>query len=382
MTELDDRLLALRTHARGWAGDLRAVALRLEREPDRIVESLGLPAMDHVGLFQSPPRFRPAPLVVGSHRFTGDSLLEQVVLVEELACGDLGALMAAPGAPMAGPLVALLGDEQQQESFFGRLASRPTWTFFALTEPGGGSAATSLETRLRRDGDGYLLDGVKKYIGNACRAGVGVVFARSDPGPLGIRAVLVDAEDAGYSPVALPTLGLCAAGLSELTLRSVRLPSERLLGRQLSAVRRGMLGWTRTFDRLRPVVAAMGIGVARAAHDYVRAHRRVLRGDERTRWEELGLRIDAARRLVRHAAVTVDANPAQGHLASAAKVRSTRLAEDVTLAALGFFGPGARLDHPLLDKFARDARGVEFMEGSGDVQKLAVHHQLTRGRTS
>jgi alkylation response protein AidB-like acyl-CoA dehydrogenase len=76
----------------------------------------------------------------------------------------------------------------------------------------------------------------------------------------------------------------------------------------------------------------------------------------------------------------VDADPADGALASAAKARAARLAEDVTLSALEFFGTGARLENPLLDKLARDARGLEFMEGTGHVHRLLVSHHVIRGR--
>ncbi|WP_158883747.1 acyl-CoA dehydrogenase family protein [Amycolatopsis anabasis] len=381
MIELDDRLSALRARARAWSEDLRAIALDLDRDPATIERVLDLPAIEHIGLFQYPPRFQPGPLVLGGHRFHGDSAVEHVVFFEELARGDVGAMMAAPGAPMAGPLVALLGDEAQQESFFGRLRARPTWTFLALTEPATGSDPAAMETRLRPDGDRFLLTGAKRYVGNATRAGPGVVFARTGPGPLGLCAVLVEGGDPGFTATPLPTLGLRGAVLSAISLDSVELGPERLLGRHLSPARRGTWSWVRIFNRLRPAVAAMGLGIARAAHEYIGDHRRALSAAERTRFDELARRIDAVRQLTLHAAVAVDANPADGHLASAAKVRSAALAEEVTRAALDFFGAGARFDHPLLDKLARDARGVEFMEGAGNVQKLGVYHHLARGRT-
>jgi alkylation response protein AidB-like acyl-CoA dehydrogenase len=284
--------------------------------------------------------------------------------------------MAAPGAPMAGPLVALLGDDDQQEAFFGRLLAEHTWTFLALTEPGGGSATDRLATTI----EDLTLSGAKRYIGNATRSGIGVVFARSGPGPLGIRAVLVHGDDPGFSATALPTVGLRAALLSQVDLRGVPLDRSRLLGEHMSAARRGTWSWVRVFNRIRPAVAAMALGIARAAYDYVRTNRHALSPAERDRLAALGVRIDGVRQLVWRSAVAVDADPADGHLASAAKACATSLAEDTAAAALGFFGAGARLDHPLLDKLARDARGTEFMEGTGNVQKLAVYHHLARRR--
>jgi acyl-CoA dehydrogenase len=376
MIVLDERLRALRARSAEWAADLRSIALDLDRDPEVIRQHLDLPVIEHIGLFQYPRRFHPRPLVVDGHRFHGDSALEHVVCFEELAAGDIGALMAAPGAPMAGPLVALLGDDDQQEAFFGRLLAEHTWTFLALTEPGGGSATDRLATVI----EDFALTGAKRYIGNATRSGIGVVFARSGPGPLGIRAVLVHGDDPGFSATVLPTVGLRAAQLSQIELRGVPLDRSRLLGEHMSAARRGTWSWVRVFNRIRPAVAAMALGIARAAYDYVRVNRQALSPTETDRLAVLGVRIDVVRQLVWRSAVAVDADPADGHLASAAKACATRLAEDVATAALGFFGPGARLDHPLLDKLARDALGTEFMEGTGNVQKLAVHHHLTRRR--
>lgn len=134
------------------------------------------------------------------------------------------------------------------------------------------------------------------------------------------------------------------------------------------------------FNQLRPGVAAIALGIARAAHEYVRDNRRELRGAEHDAAQRLELRIEGVRRLVHRAAAEVDANPASGYLASAAKARACRLAEVATTQALGFFGVGARLDHPMLDKLARDARGVEFMEGTGNIQRLNVFTGLVQSK--
>jgi alkylation response protein AidB-like acyl-CoA dehydrogenase len=162
---------------------------------------------------------------------------------------------------------------------------------------------------------------------------------------------------------------------------SVPIPPERVLGQHLPLARRGTWGWLRTFNLLRPSLAAMAVGVARAAAEYVRAHRRTLTSAELGRIEAIDRRIDAVRQLTYRAAVAVDADPADGSLASAAKARAARLAEDVTLAALEFFGAGARFEHPLLGKLARDARGLEFMEGTGHVHRLLMSQHVIRERT-
>ncbi|MGB2570921.1 acyl-CoA dehydrogenase family protein [Micromonospora citrea] len=376
MYELDGRLTALRTRAAEWAGDLATVALDLD--PDAVHRVLDTPVMRYLATARYAPSADTPTLTADGHRFHLDSVLEQVVFFEELATVDVGAVLAAPGAPMAGPLVDLLGDEEQREWFFEQLRSRPTWVFFALTEPAHGSDAAGLTTRLDPDGDGFRLTGAKRYVGNAPRARLGVVFARVRPGPLGLRAVLVTAPAPGLTIEALPTIGLRGAALGAITMSSVAVTDDRMLGRHLPATRRGVLSWVRVFNRIRPRVAAMGIGIARAACQYVRAHRRALRPAERDRLDALCRRVEGVRQLNLAAAAAVDADPADGRLASAAKARAARLAEDVTVASLEFFGSGARLDHPLLGKLARDARGVEFMEGASNVQKLIVSQDLIR----
>ena len=382
MIVLDDRLLALRGQVREWAADFRAGALALDRDPDRIHERLGLPAVRYLSTLMIPPEYGAPPTRLGKHVFHGTGALERVVALEELACGDAGMMLGSPGPSMAGVLVELLADENQKQWFYGRLVDRPTWTFFALTEPGRGSDASGLQTSLnpRGPGPGGILTGAKRYIGNATRAEVGVVFARTKPGALGITAVLVDTAAGGFAAEPIETLGLRGARVSAVTLDAVDIPDEWVLGRHLSRARRGIWASTQTFHRLRPGVASIAIGIARAAYEYVLANRNAPSRDERDRLDLLGRRIEGARSLVHLAAVAGEAQDGEGHLASAAKTRACRLAEEVTVQACGFFGAGARLEHPMLDKFARDARGVEFMEGTGNIQKLSVFRAMLMGK--
>jgi alkylation response protein AidB-like acyl-CoA dehydrogenase len=141
-----------------------------------------------------------------------------------------------------------------------------------------------------------------------------------------------------------------------------------------------MWAFVQTFNLLRPGVAAIALGIARAAHEYVVTHRSALRRSEQERLDELARRIDGARRLVHLAAAAVDARTGDGYLASAAKVRAAQLAADATTLACTFFGAGARLEHPVLDKLVRDARGMEFIEGTGNMQKLNLFQGLFTGK--
>jgi alkylation response protein AidB-like acyl-CoA dehydrogenase len=382
MIELDGRTLAIQRQARAWAQELKPLALELDRDPDAIHRHLDVAIVSYLARMPVPPEYNPDPVVIDGHRFYGTGTLERVVFAEEVAVGDAGMLLAAPGPVMSGVLVDALGDERQKEWFYGRVLEKPTWTFFALTEPDRGSDAGAMSTTLAPDGDhGFVLRGAKRYIGNAARADLGVVFARTRPGPLGVTAVLVETSAAGFAADPLDTIGLRGLQITAVTLDGVRVPAERVLGRHLRPTQRGMWSAVQGLNRLRPGVAAFGLGIARAAYEYVLDNRRALSADERHRLDRLGLRLAEVRQLIWRAAIAVDGDdPAAGHLASAAKARASRLAEEATLQALGHFGPGARLDHPLLDKLARDARGVEFMEGTGNIQKLNLFTGLVQGR--
>jgi acyl-CoA dehydrogenase len=382
MIELDRRLSLLQGQAREWAAELRPYSLEVDRDPDTVSRIAHLPGLARLARLWIPAEFNPDPLVVAGHKFYLMSAMERVVFTEAEAWGDLGILLASPGGPMAGVVVHDLGNQQQKEWFYGRLLAKPTWTFFGLTEPDRGSDAANLSTRLDflSSGGPARLYGSKRYVGNAVRADMGIVFARTRPGPLGVGAVLVEASDPGFTAEPLRTIGARGAQLGAITLNGVSVEPSRVLGRHLPPTRRGMWGWLRTFNLLRPAVAAMGVGVAQAAYEYVLAERKMLRSAEQQRLERMEGGTTMVRRLVYQAAEAVDSDPAAGHLASAAKVAAARLAERVTLAALDFFGPGARLDHPLLDKLVRDARAVEYMEGTSNIQRLGVFGGVVRGR--
>ncbi|MCX4997853.1 acyl-CoA dehydrogenase family protein [Streptomyces longwoodensis] len=374
----------LRSQGREFADLVRTTSLDLDRAPTRAADLLlhgPLPWRQLMGL---PADFADDPLRIAGRPVLLDRCVEQVVVFEELARGDAAAVLALPGPSMSGQVVAELADAEQRERYYRRLAQSPTWTFFGMTEPAHGSDPAGMATvlRPRDDGTGLVLDGTKRFVGNGARAGLGVVFARRNAGPLGVTAVLVDTDRPGFTATPLETSGLRGLQLSQLDLSAVPVTERDVLGHGRRATRQGMWAATRTFNRFRPVVACFALGVAQAAYDYVLAHRRRLRADESWTMERFAERLVGVRALVLDAARSADRDPGDGTLASAAKIRATRLAEELTLAAVDRFGPGARWDHPLLDKWVRDARAFEFMEGTGNIQRLGVAQGYLHGRLS
>ncbi|MEV6598115.1 acyl-CoA dehydrogenase family protein [Actinoplanes sp. NPDC051346] len=376
---LDERLVALRGQLREWATDFREHAMALDRNPAHIANLLDLPGVRLLSTLGVPADFGGPGLRVGRFRYDGMSALERVVIIEELARGDAAMVLASPGPSMSGVLLEHLADERQKARFYERITASATWTFFGLTEPDHGSDATAIATSLRpvEEAGGELsLSGAKRYVGNAARASLGVVFARTAPGPFGMSAVVVDTRSPGFTAEPLDMLGLRGAQISAIALDDVRVSAEWQLGRHLPVTRRGTLAFIKVFNQLRPTVAAMAVAVAAAAHELVREHAGTTGGAQRDALEVMGDRIAMTRTLVHQAAREVDAT-GNGQLASVAKMSACRLAEETTLRAAALLGPGARLEIPLLDKLVRDARGLEFMEGTTNIQRLNVFPTLT-----
>jgi alkylation response protein AidB-like acyl-CoA dehydrogenase len=376
-----DRLDRLDKHCRDIAADLRAPGLELDRDPDAINRYLDLPAVALQRDVLMPPEYRTGRDDLLGGAASGTSCAEWSLVARRLAHGDPGMVLASPGPSLSSAAVRALADEAQRARFHARLAGRPTWTFFGLTEPGKGSAALELSTTLTPapDGEGWFLDGEKCYIGNGARAEFGVVFARLAPGPWGIEAVLVDAADPGFSAELLPMVGLRGARISRLRFDRVRIAPENLLGRDRPRSRRGLHGARQTLLWFRPSVAALALGVCDAVCDYVKEHRPLIRGGDRRRLDALVERTALVGRLVHGAALEVDAGAANVHRIGAAKMSAARLAEQATRAAAELLGPASLVEHPWLEKTTRDARAFEFMEGTGHIHRSGVFHGLLRG---
>jgi len=366
--ELDERLRALRGASTELARELREHALAVDMDPYDMRPHLNLAAYEVMRCGQTPLRFTDRPLRVGRFEYRPGSRLEQVVQTVELAYGDAGMVLACPGPSLAGVLLERLGDDAQQERFFGALADGATWSFFAMTEPGRGSDASALETELSRESpELYRLSGTKRYIGNGARAGVGVVFARTGGGPLSIRAALVESAAPGIRTASLDMIGLRGTCLAEIWLDGVPVPAEMLLGRHLLPTRRGLWGAVRVFNDMRARVAALAVGTGLALVDLVRAERPNAPGTAR-----LAARLDACRQLVYAAGAAVDSDPDTGRPSSVAKIAATAAAREASRWAVRSLSPAALVEHPLLEKWTRDVCAFEFMEGTSDIQRQHV----------
>lgn len=378
MTDSDARLRTVRAVAAETAADLRARALSVDADPADMAPHVDAPGLRLLRSLGTPPEHRDPADTCGLRLDPRRHHLEHTICTLELARGDAGMVLAAPGPGLAGVLVRELGDAAQRERFHRRLADGRTWSFFAMTEPARGNDATAMETRLDADGfGGRLLSGHKRYIGNGARGGVGVVFARTGPSPLALRAVLVEPPLPGWRGAALDMVGLRGARLGDLTFDAVPVAGDALLGAHLPATRRGLWGAIRTFHAMRVQIAALAVGTTLAMAEYVaqqRTGKAVRHGTERVL-----ARAEAARQLVHEAAARIDHDPERGYLSSVAKLAANRLAVETAGWASAALGPAGLIEHPLLEKWTRDVHAFEFMEGTANIQRLHVEKGYRAG---
>lgn len=369
-----DRSTALRGAIRDLAGGLAATAEAHAARPDpRAIAATEFGAlMATAGI----PTDQGAPgLHVGGHFFPLDSAGERVILAEEGCRVGVDAFMSMPGPSMAGVLVAALGDRALQERFYRPLLDRPTWTFFAMTEPGVGTDATAMTTTADQVAGGVEITGTKCFIGNAARADLGVVFARTGTGTFAIDAFLTTPARPGFHATPMPTVGVPGAEFCTVELTAHPVPDADLLGRHLPRSRRGIRGGMAVFHALRPVVAAMSLGVGLGALDELADELgRMPAACDRELLAELRTRAIAVRELIRLAAEASDGGV--GVPASAAKDAAHRFARDATRQVARRLGLGGLLARPRALSAVSNAWAVQFMEGTVDVQRQQVFQGL------
>jgi alkylation response protein AidB-like acyl-CoA dehydrogenase len=377
----DDRIRALDQYWCEIAREMREPGMILDGDPDAISRFNDLAAVQYIRELHVPPKYRVCLDLPTALVDAGASSRGVVVALQRAAYGDPNVVMAAPGPSLSGAIIRALADEAQADWYYSRLASGPVHTFFGLTEPAKGSAVTELSATLTvaPDGDGWLLNGEKRYIGNGAAAPLGVTFCRRGPGPWGIEAVLVDTDSPGFSAGVLPTIGLRGARISWQRYDDVHIPAGNLLGAHLKPSRRGLQGALQGLYQFRPGVAAMALGCAQAAHDYLGEHRTRLSKADRSEVDGLLDRLAAVRRLTHAVAADVDRGAPDSHRIGAVKVQAAHLAEEMTALVARLLGPASLIEHPWLEKLSRDVRAFEIMEGTTNLHRLSVLRGLLKG---
>ena len=304
----------------------------------------------------------------------GADSVTSALISEELSwgCAGLASTIAATMFPVR-PLLGF-GTDAQRETYLPLLAHEEgSLGAIAFTEPHAGSDVGAMRANARRDGDAYVLTGEKAYITNGGIADVTVVFAKVDGD---ITAFLVEKDEVSPGRIERK-LGLRASHTGSVVLDDVRVPAERRLG----AEGQGLEIALDFFQASRPQVAASAVGVARAAFEYATDYAREREAFGRPilsrqgvgfKLADMAMLNEAARLLVWRAAAAVDAGEDAGLLGSYAKAFAADAAMQITTDAVQVLGgAGIMRDHPV-EKWMRDAKVFQIVEGTSEIQRQIV----------
>jgi acyl-CoA dehydrogenase len=320
----------------------------------------------------------------------------RVLACEEGGYGDPALLLSLPGPGLAHPAVRAHGSPDQQERFFNSfLGDTLKWAAFAVTEPRAGSDVAAITTTARKEKDYYVINGTKWFIGNGARADWVVLLATTDPsrGQFGVRSFLIERGAPGFRVGRiLPTMGMNAVRLSELVFEDCIVSEENMLGRQKREIKsRGFQVGTHTFNLVRPGIAAMAVGIGRAALESigeVTAQNGAAHASAR-KWGEVaekigGLknRLDAARLLCWNAASLADFGKDNSREVSMAKALSAKVAMEICVEAMEIAMHASVDDLSFFERLFRNAKVFDILEGSGEMQRLMIAGSLVRVRAS
>ena len=325
------------------------------------------------------------PQEYGGH---GAGVLDMCVVVEELsrACGGMGVAYAV-NALGSFPIV-LGGSEAQKRAHLPEIAKGTKLIAFALSEKASGSDAGSLRARALNNGDGYVIEGDKKWTTNANAATIYTVYASTDPsrGTRGASAFIVEKGTPGFEIGKREQLmGIRCVPVHELHFHGCKVPRSQLLGEKEGG---GFANAMMTLDRARPGVASQAVGLAQGALEWAIRYtsERQQFGQSVMSFQatqfmlaDMAIQIEAARQLVYTAARAIDAGfKGVSKLAAMCKVFATDTAMRVTTDAVQLFGGyGYCQDYPI-EKYMRDAKITQIYEGTNQIQRVVIGRALTR----
>ncbi|WP_168704762.1 acyl-CoA dehydrogenase family protein [Gordonia paraffinivorans] len=303
----------------------------------------------------------------------------------EMSWGDVGLLLSIPGQGLGNAAIAAVANPEQLEKF------SDVWAAMAITEPSFGSDSAAVSTTATRDGDDYLINGEKIFVTSGSRADHVVVWATLDKslGRAAIKSFVVPMDTEGVTVVRLEKkLGIKASDTAVIRFENARVPAENLLGSPEIDTKKAFGGVMQTFDNTRPVVAAMAIGLGRAALEELR---RML--------EEAGHEIDYDRpAAAQHATVAefirlesdweaswlhtlraawmADNKQPNSTEASMSKAKAGRTVTDITNKAVEIGATAGFSETSLLEKWARDSKILDIFEGTQQIQQLIIARRV------
>jgi len=315
----------------------------------------------------------------------GLDYLALAIILEEIAAGDgaTSTVVSVNNCPVCSILMAFGNDEQKQR-FLKPLARGDQLGAFCLTEPHVGSEAGGLKTTAVREGDHYVLNGVKQFITSGKNGDVAIVMAVTDrsAGKKGISAFIVPTDTPGYTVARIEDkMGQHASDTAQILFDHCRVPAENLLVDEgvglkiaLSGLEGGRIG-----------IASQSLGMARAAFDAALAYSKERQSFGQRIFEhqavqfklaDCATQIEAARQLIHHAAALKDAGQPCLKEAAMAKLFASEMAERVCSAAIQVFGGYGYVSDFPVERIYRDVRVCQIYEGTSEVQKILIGRAL------
>jgi butyryl-CoA dehydrogenase len=318
---------------------------------------------------------------------TGAGVLDLCIATEELsrACGGIAVCYAA-SALGTFPMI-LFGNEEQKKKYLPDLASGKKIAAFGITEPEAGSDASAIKTTAKKEGDYYVLNGLKHFITNGGDAQIYTIIAMTDKskGARGASAFIVEKGTPGFTfGKKEEKLGIRASSTAELIFTDCKIPKDNLLSKEGM----GFIVTMKTFDMSRPGVAAQALGIAQGALDvavkYSKERQQFgksISSFQGIQWmlADMATQIEAARALVYSCAREIDAGCKDvGKDSAMAKMFASDVAMKVTTDAVQILGGyGYMKDYPA-EKYMRDAKITQIYEGTNQIQRNIIALNLIR----
>lgn len=325
------------------------------------------------------------PEVPEAYGGAGLDPLEVCLIAEELGAGCAGMATSLLGNGLALLPILAFGTPEQIDRFIPSFCREARLAAFCLTESGAGSDISLIATTARREGETYVLDGAKTFITNGGVASLYSVVASTDRrrGARGLSVFVVEAGTPGLAAGKKENkMGQRASDTREVILEGVRVPAGNLLGREGQGFRIAV----KTLDRARVGVAAIAVGLARAALDVARsyAHQRVQFGKPifghqaiQIKLADMAIGVETARLLAWRAAHAFQQGAAEaGHLAAMAKCYAADVAMAVTTEAVQVLGGYGYMKEYPVEKYMRDAKLLQIYEGTNEIQRLMIARNL------
>ena len=311
--------------------------------------------------------------------------LAYVLVIEELsrACAATGVIAAVQNSLATTPLLSF-GSEDLKKKYLPQLASGDKIGAYALTEPGSGSDAASIQTTCREEGDHWVLNGQKTWITNSTAAEIFIVYATQDPsaGHKGICCFVVEKSYEGFSiGKHEETMGVRASGTCPLTFDNVKVPKENMVGGPGEGFKVAMA----TLDCGRIGIAAQAVGIAQAAYDQAISYAKVREQFNRSISKfqlvqemlvNMAVGVESARLMMQRAAVKRDRGEKFGREASMAKLYASQVAVQNALDSMQVHGGNGYSKEYPVERLLRDAKITQIYEGTSEVQKLVIAKHL------